>query len=114
MTTSGSGSFKFSSSTYAATESSGKAYISIMRIGNVTPASVNFSTNGGSALSGTDYTVTSATLNFAAGETVKVIALPILSDSISDGGETVILQLSSPTNGVTLTDPSNSTLTINE
>jgi hypothetical protein len=114
MSASGSGSFKFSSASYAVTENAGKAYINVQRIGNVFPATVNYTTNGGSALSGTDYTVTSGTLNFLAGETNKTFAIPVVNDSISDSGETVLLQLNSPSNGVTLSDPSSATLTINE
>ena len=49
--------------------------------------SVNFQTNNGSATSGTcgnpgaDYVSTNGTVNFAAGQQVKTINVPVCSDS---------------------------------
>jgi hypothetical protein len=59
---------------------------------------VNYATSDGTATAGTDYTATSGTLTFAAGQTRKTFSVPILHDSSSDGNETVHLTLSSPVN----------------
>ena len=65
--------------------------------------SVNFTTNNGSATFGTcgnpgaDYVLTSGTVNFAIGDQVKTINVPICSDAVADDGETFTVTLSSPT-----------------
>ncbi len=53
------------------------------------------------ARSGADYTATSGTLTFAAGETSKTISVPILDDSIDEGMEYFLLRFSNP-QGATL------------
>ncbi len=110
----GSGTLKFSSSNFSATEASGRAMITVNHAGGLGAVSVNYATTGGSAVVGTDYAATSGTLSFAAGETSKVFYVPIYLDSLSDGGEAVYMSLSSPTASTPLSDPSVATLTINE
>lgn len=108
----GSGSFKFSRSSYTATESSGKAEVIVQRTGGSTfTASVNYSTTAINA-SGADYTHTSGTLTFAPGEAAKIITIPVAADSVADTGETFAVDLTSPTNGVPLIDPYSTTVTI--
>ncbi|HEX8129724.1 MAG TPA: Calx-beta domain-containing protein [Pyrinomonadaceae bacterium] len=64
------------------------------------PVSVNFQTADGTAIAGTDYTSTSGTLNFAAGDTFQTISVPILSDGdSSESDETFTVTLSAPVNG---------------
>ena len=59
---------------------------------------VNYATQDGTAVAGTDYTATSGTLTFAPGETRKSTALvPIADDDEEDSGETFRLVLSNPT-----------------
>ena len=58
---------------------------------------VDYATGGGTATAGSDYTSTSGTLTFAAGETSKTVSVPVLADSHDDGGETLTLTLSNPT-----------------
>ena len=112
--TTASGSLKFSASTYQVSESSGQAIITVNHAGGVGPVSVNYSTNGGSALSGTDYASANGTLSFAQGETSKTFIIPIYGDSLSDAGETINISISSPTGNVPLADPMFATVIINE
>ena len=48
------------------------------------------------ARSGADYTATSGTLTFAAGETRKTVTVPILDDAIDEGTEYFLLRFSRP------------------
>lgn len=107
-----SGSVKFSLSTYTVSESSGKAVITVTHVGGMKPFAVNYTVNNGSALSGSDFTTTSGTLNFAQGEVSKVFEIPIMNDGVTEEEETAFMSLSAPTQGVTLGDPSTATLRI--
>ena len=53
------------------------------------------------ARAGADYTATSGTLSFAAGETAKTVSVPILDDAIDEGMEYFLLRFSNP-EGATL------------
>ncbi len=57
---------------------------------------VDWSTPGGTATSGTDYTGGSGTLTFAAGETSKTIAVAVRGDSTVEPDETVELSIFDP------------------
>lgn len=62
---------------------------------------VDYATASGTATSGTDFTATSGTLSWAAGDmTSRTITVPITADAVSETSETFTLSLSSPTNAV--------------
>ncbi len=79
---------------------------------NVEPVSVNYSTGGGSALPGVDYTATSGTLNFTNGAFINVISVPILLNNSVQSNRTFNLTLSSPTPPGVLLPPTTETITI--
>ena len=55
----------------------------------------------GTATSGTDYTsVTGGTLTFAANETSKTITVLVTGDTTQEGNETVVIELSNATSGI--------------
>ena len=60
---------------------------------------VNYATADGTATAGVDYTATSGTLTFAAGETVKAISIPILTDTLDEDAETILVNISSASSG---------------
>ncbi len=68
-------------------------------------ASVNYATANGTATAGSDYVATNGTLAFSgtAGET-QTVAVTINGDTVFEPNETFVLNLSTPTNGVTLAD----------
>lgn len=68
---------------------------------------VNYATADGTAVSGSDYTTTSGTLNFVgtAGET-KTIIVPIIDNSYGESTETFLVNLSGATGGVVIITPS--------
>ena len=55
---------------------------------------VDYATSDGTATAGSDYTSTSGTLTFAAGETEKTVSVPVLDDAHDEGSETLTLTLS--------------------
>ncbi len=57
---------------------------------------VDYATSDVTATAGDDYTATSGTLTFAAGETSKTVSVPVLDDAHDDDGETLTLTLSNP------------------
>ena len=57
---------------------------------------VDYATSDGTATAGSDYTATSGTLTFSAGETEKTVSVPVLDDAHNEGSETLTLTLSNP------------------
>ena len=64
---------------------------------------VGYATANGTAVAGSDYTSTTATLSFAAGETEKTISVPVIGDVADEAQETFEVNLSSAT-GATIAD----------
>ena len=64
---------------------------------------VDYATSDGTATAGADYTATSGLLTIDAGSTSATVDVTVLDDSHDDGGETLTLTLSNPSNG-TLND----------
>ncbi len=69
-----------------------------------TAQAVSYTTVDGTATSPADYSATSGTSNFAAGETSRAVTVATVQDTLVEGNETLSLTLSSPTNGATLAD----------
>jgi len=65
---------------------------------------INYATANGTA-GVSDYTNTSGTLTFLAGETSKTISVPTTDDALVEGGETLTLTLSSASGGATISGP---------
>lgn len=63
--------------------------------------SVSYATSNGSAQSN-DYTSASGTLTFGPGESTKTVNVQTTADSAGEPAETVLMNLSGPTNGATL------------
>jgi hypothetical protein len=106
---------QFSSSTYTVDESAGTITITVTRTGgDAAGVTVQYATSNGTAIAGSDYTTTSGTLTFAAGETSKTFTIPILVDAVLEQAETLNLTLSAPGGGGTLGTPATATLSITE
>ena len=82
-------------------ESAGNAVLNVVRTGVTNSVvTVNYATANGTALAGSDYTNTTGTVTFNAGETNKTISVPVVADSLIEGKETFTLTLSNPTNAL--------------
>lgn len=89
----------------SADEASGaNVSFSITRSGDVSlAATIDFKTAGGTATAGVDYTSLSQTLNFAAGETIKVVSINVLGDSLLELNETLTGQIGNVSTGTIVT-----------
>ncbi len=100
------GILKFSEDNYAVQENIGDFTIHVNRFGGSTgDVSVHYSTSSGSAMSGSDYTDVSGTLNWADGDTApKAITIPIIDDTVMESSETFYILIDGITGGVQLVD----------
>jgi len=79
----------------SASESAGPvAFSVIMTNASATTQTVDFATSDGTATAGADYTATSSTLTFTAGQTSKTVNVAVLSDTLNEADETFTLTLS--------------------
>jgi subtilisin family serine protease len=110
--------------TFSASESTASLVVDISRSGDMSSvATVNFATSDSAGLAGCDtigttasarcdYLTSVGSLKFAAGETSKMVAIPIVNDVYAENAETFSISLSGPT-GATL-GTATATLTIND
>jgi hypothetical protein len=75
---------------------------------------VQYATANGTATAGSDYTAAGGTLTFAPGETSKTVSVATLEDNIDEPAETVLLQLSNPTNASIQTGTGTGTIADND
>jgi hypothetical protein len=97
------GLFEFSKQRYDVNENGGHVTVTVKRTGGSGGAvSVDYATSDGSATAPADYTSTSGTLNFAAGETSKTFDIPVVWDGVPEGDESISVDLSNPGGGADL------------
>jgi len=91
----------FGASGYTVAENAGSVSLAVLRSGDPdTVVSVDFATADGTATNGLKYTAVSGTLPFGAGETNKIIVVPILNEGFVEGTKRFTVTLSNPTNAV--------------
>jgi len=124
-TSASASSLQFSAANYMFSESSGRATVTVNRLGDTsTAASVSYATNdnaganncnvnNGNAASRCDYTRTIGTLNFAPGESIKTITIPLTDDAYAEGNENFTVNLTNAT-GAFLGSPNIATITITD
>src|SRR5207244_545875 len=74
--------------------------------------SVNYTTHPGTALADRDFANTSGTLFFGANQTTATLTVDVLGDTLDEDDETFTVELTGPTNGVTLGTHATATGTI--
>ncbi len=100
---------------YTVDETAGSATISVARTGgNGGSAAVDYAATAGTATAGSDFTPTSGTLEFAAGQTLRAFPVPITNDPADEEPETVTLTLANATGNSTLGTRSTAVLTIHD
>jgi Ca2+-binding RTX toxin-like protein len=110
------GSLQFNAATYSAAENSGSVIVTVIRTGGSDGSvSVQYQASAGSAAQGGDFTATSGTLTFAAGDAAaKTFSVRIVNDDSVENDETVKLSLSDAGGGANLGLPNAATLTITD
>ncbi len=98
------GMIDFKSLHYDVDEIDGQATVTVERLGGVGGAvSVDYQTSDASAAAGSDYTATSGTLNWAAGDSAdKTFTVPVSWDGRAEGTEAISLGLTNPGGGADL------------
>jgi hypothetical protein len=113
LSSASTGSIQFNATSYVVNENAGSVTVAVTRVGNTSNAvTINYATSNGSANAPDDYTGTSGSLPFAAGETVKHFAVPIIDDALVEGTEKINLILSSPGIGAVEGSPFTSAISI--
>lgn len=104
---------RFARSRYSFRESAGTVQLTVARSGTTgNEVGVSYDVTGGTALPGADFELPPGTLTFAPGEVSETIDLVVTDDTVAEQPETIVVGLSSPTNGATLDPPSSTTVTI--
>ncbi len=117
---SGSGAFQFTSANYQVAENGSFATITIERTGGTSgpnadgsgDVSVTFSTADGTATNGLNYTGTTNSVPFPAGEVLETVTVPVLNNTNPGPNLTVDLNLSNPSPGTSLGNQATAVLTI--
>ncbi len=87
----------------------------VQRIGNANSTfEVNYATADGTAVNGVNYSSVSGTLNFAVGETLKTVSVPLTYDPQVTGNLNFTMALSNPTAGAQLVAPSNTVIVLQD
>ncbi|WP_430885034.1 Calx-beta domain-containing protein [Fusibacter sp. JL216-2] len=110
------GIIQFDPVTISVGEGESTAELTVKRTdGSDGAVSVDYAVTSGSAIGlGTDYTLTDGTLNFADGETSKVIEVIIVDDAIEESSETIEVTLSDVAGGASLGTNKSATVTITD
>ncbi|MFL6336643.1 MAG: Calx-beta domain-containing protein [Pyrinomonadaceae bacterium] len=95
------GQVQFAQHVFSVSESAGQAVVTVTRTtGTGGAATVAYTTlSGGTAASGSEFTPTSGTLDFAAGEESKQFVVPLLNDAVDEADETVYVRLTDEAGG---------------
>ncbi len=105
----------FVASAVSVGEGGGSVTLAVVRTAAERRITVDVATSGGTAAAGADYTATTRTLTFDAGETAAFVTVPIADDaSYEAGAETLTATLSNATGGALVGSPKTATVSIVE
>jgi hypothetical protein len=105
--------FSFSTNAVTAAETVGSVTLTVLRTGGlVGAATVRYATTNDTATAGSDYTLKSGVLSFAAGESNKTFTVSITDDSSVETNEAFNVVLSTPTGESSLGTHGTNTITI--
>ncbi len=106
---------QFASTAYIVAENAGTVALSVRRMDDVdTVVQVDYASADGTAIAGKKYLAVAGTVDFAAGETNKLIVVLILNESLVEGLQTFQVTLSNPAGGAVLGLRTNATVRITD
>lgn len=106
---------QLSATSYTVAESAGAVTLTVQRTSDTnTAVGVDYATADGTATNGFKYTAVSDTLTFGAGETNKVVVVPILNNGLVDGTKNFRVILSNPNGGAIFGSRTNATVSITD
>jgi len=107
------GTVSFAEVNYVAAENQGVALIDVIRTGGASGSvTVSFAAVDGTARHGVNYLAVAGTLQFAEGQTIQTVVVPIFDDGVRTANKTVRLFLGNPDFSAPLVPPIQATLTI--
>ncbi len=83
----------------------------VLSAASASTVTVDYSVVGGTAQAGSDFTLSAGTLTFAANKTLATINFSLSNDSVAEGNETIVIELTAPA-GATLDVPTRHTVSI--
>lgn len=89
----------FAYAIYSVLESDAQALIQLAGDGSTIHPTAVYYSYAGTATAATDYVDVKGALRFGAGETAKYFLVPVIADDVTEGYETVLLQLKNPQGG---------------
>ena len=98
--------------TYEAAGASVSFAVRLSRADPGAAVTVDFATEDATALAGDDYTHTSDTLTFAAGQTAMTVWVDLVDDDVAEETETFGLRLSNPSSNATVGDDDSAVATV--
>ncbi|ALG68759.1 Calx-beta domain-containing protein [Beggiatoa leptomitoformis] len=115
-TVSEAGAVQFEFSSYAVNENDGNLTVNVKRVsGTKGDVRVNYSAQNSTAVNGQDFVLSSGLLVWADGNSdVKTISITLQDDLVAEQNESFVLKLSTPTNGLVLGTPSETTITLRD
>jgi len=106
---------QFTSALYNVAENAGTVALTVQRTDDVdTVVQVDYASADGTAIAGKKYLAVAGTVDFAAGETNKLIVVLILNESLVEGLQTFQVTLSNPAGGAVLGLRTNATVRITD
>ncbi len=110
------GTVKLGAATYTVAEAGKTVGITLQRsLGAASGVVVQFATSDGTAEAGRDYTATSGSVTFNAGETTKTVHVPITNTTVVDGSRTFTFELTGATPpGTVIGTPDSALVTITD
>ena len=96
-------------------EGAGFITYTVTRTGASAAAHIDFTTAGGTATAGADYTAIGCqTLNFAAGEMSQTVRVAVTDDALKEGNETVVASIGNASTGNITTNTVSATINDND
>jgi hypothetical protein len=109
------GTLQFSLASYTLSEAAKQATIGVKRTGGgAAGVSVSWEATSGTATAGADYAAAAGTLSFGGNVNSSSFTVPLLSDTLDEPNETLLLRLFAPSVGASLGPPATAVLTIGD